>query len=222
MNIFNEILSKGISTKYNQDKYIYYRGDVGDSFYFIKKGSVDLSIFNLNGEKIILTELSKDDYFGQIEIFSHGIRPVNAHVSAGTELLCLSSTTIKEFIQNNNQHALKIVEHLCRIIDLGVEKIEELVVLNAYQKVSKKLYDLSCAEKSLHLHVSQKKLSEFLALSERTTNITLHRLKEEGLIIIRRSRIEIVNPYKLRAAYENDLVSQRQILSQRPKSICAF
>lgn len=221
MNIFNEILSKGICTKYNRDKYIYYRGDVGNSFYIIQKGSVELSIFNINGEKIILSEMGKDDYFGQIEIFSHGIRPVNALASAGTELLCLSSETIKEFIQENSQYSLQIIESLCKIIDRGVEKIEDLLVLNAYQKVSKKIYELSLSENSHHLHVSQKKLSEFLALSERTTNIMLQRLRQEGLIVIRRSRIEVVNQDKLKAAYEDDLFLHRRLLLEPPKTIYA-
>lgn len=221
MNIFNEILPKGISKTYNKDKYIYFRGDVGDSFYVVQKGLVELSIFNLNGEKIILSEIGENNYFGQIEIFSHGIRPVNALVLAGTELVGFSATTIKEFIQENSHYSLQIIESLCKIIDQGIEKIEDLVVLNAYQKVSKKLYEMSIAENSHHIFVSQKKIAEFLALSERTTNITLQKLKEEGLIIIRRSRIEVINQSSLKAAYEGKGIVDRRIPLQYLKPIYA-
>jgi CRP/FNR family transcriptional regulator, cyclic AMP receptor protein len=221
MNIFSHLSSQGLKTKYNNDKFIYYRGDVGNSFYLINKGSVELSIFNLNGEKIILTELGQNDYFGQIEIFSHGIRPVNAMAHSGTELFCLSSEIIKNFIKSNSEHSLIIIENLCKMIDRGVEKIEDLVVLNAYQRVAKKLYELSVSEENMHLYISQKKISEFLGLSERTTNITLQRLKQEGLIILRRSRIEILNCEKLKLAYEADFSMTRRKNDSLSKKIYA-
>jgi len=201
MDIFSEILPAGTRTQYKKGKYLYYRGDVGNTFYIIEKGCVELSIFDINGEKVILSELKPGDFFGQIEIFAHGIRPVNAYVLSGTHLTCFSSIAVKEFLQNNSDKALQIIETLCKIIDKGVEKIEDLLILNAYQKVSKKLYELSQETQSNHIYISQKKISEFLALSERTTNINLRRLKEEGVIYLRRSRIEIISNERLKLAF---------------------
>ncbi len=201
--IFDEILQSGLRTYHKKGRYLFYRGDVGNSFYVVEKGSVELSIFDINGEKVILSELKKGEFFGQIEIFTNGIRPTNAYITPGTQLASFSSLVVKEFLANNSDKALQVIEDLCSIIDRGVDKIEDLLVLNAYQKVSKKLYELGQSAQSNHVYISQKKMSEFLALSERTTNVSLQKLKEKGAIYLRRSRIEILDNELLRQEFIN-------------------
>lgn len=201
--IFNEILQSGSRTHYKEGKFLFYRGDIGNSFYIVEKGSVELSIFDINGEKVILSEVKKGDFFGQIEIFTNGIRPTNAYINPGTQISSFSALIVKDFLSRNNDKALEIIEGLCSIIDQGITKIEDILVLNAYQKVSKKLYELGEAAQSNHLYISQKKMSEFLALSERTTNISLQKLKEKGAIYLRRSRIEILDIEMLKNAFIN-------------------
>ena len=190
---FLEILNRGYRTYYKKPRYIFYRGDIGNDFYIIEKGVVELSIFNLNGDKVILSELKEGDFFGQVEIFTNGVRPTNAYVSAGTQLVSFTAAVVKDFLNKNNEKAIEIIESLCGIIDSGVEKIEDALVLNAYQKVSKKVYELSMDGEVSNIFINQKKMSEFLALSERTTNISLQKLQEKGAISLKRSRIEIID-----------------------------
>ncbi len=194
--IFSEILEFGLRTHYRHGKYLFYRGDIGNDFYIIECGGVELSIYDMDGKKMILADLKEGDFFGHIEIFTNSIRSTNAYVSPGTRLISFTANTLREFLYTHNDKAIQIVASLCSVIDQGIEKIEDALVLNAYQKVSKKLYELSQANNSNNILVNQRKVSEFLALSERTTNISLQKLKNKGAIALRRSRIEILD-YRL-------------------------
>lgn len=202
---FEDILQSGFRRKFLKEEYLFYRGDVGNTFYIIESGKVELSIFNIDGEKIILTELKKGDFFGQIEVFTNGIRLTNAYVYPGTRLVSFSAQVFNNFIANNGDRSLELIKILCSIIDKGLNKIEDILILTAHQKVSKKLYEISQSSQTRWIEISQKKISEHLAISERTTNVALKKLKKNGAIFLRRSKIEILDPDILK----NEFTSKR-------------
>ena len=202
-NIFFKIKEAGERITHKKGGYLFYRGDHGDSFYIIEKGHVELSIFDLNGEKHIISELQRNEFFGHIEAFTNGIHPTNAYATAGTEIICVTSQALKDFVLFNSDKSLEVLNFLCQTIHHNFDKIEDELVLDAYQKVSKKIYELGQKEASENLFINQKRISEFLALSERTTNVSLRKLRENGVISTDRSRIHILDNNKLKQQFQD-------------------
>lgn len=198
---FKDIAKVGSRITVKEDKYLFYRGDVGNDFFIIEQGKVELSIFDFKGEKVILAELGEGDFFGQVEIFTNGIRPTNAYAFRGAVLKSFSANMVVDFLRAHNDQAIHVIKVLCSMIDRGVEKIEDSLVLNAYQKVGKKIYELGELYGSKHIAINQKRISEFLSLSERTTNISLNRLKAKGAIAVKRSRIVILDDRLLKQEF---------------------
>lgn len=199
---FDDLKTLGHSTIYKKEQFLFYRGDIGNDFYIIEDGIVELSIFDLEGDKRILSELGSNDFFGHVEIFTNGIRLTNALAKPGTTLIGLTATTVLDYLSSNSDKAISLIKNLCIAIDHNVEIIEDSLNLTAFQKVSKKIFELGCKNKSQHVFINQRQISEFLSISEKTTNTSLRRLKELGAIEVKRSRIEILNADLLKNQFE--------------------
>lgn len=170
--------------------------------FVIEKGRVELSIYDLDGNKAIIAELGPGAYFGQVEIFTNGLRLTNAYVHPRTRLISLTAEVIKRHLHENSDDALDLIRDLCIFIDKGVEKIEDALILNAYQKICKKIFELSKQNETKSLQINQKRISEFLAISEKTTNVSLQKLREKGVVRMRRSFIQIIDDEQLEQEFK--------------------
>src|SRR5438309_1304634 len=64
--------------KFDKGDTIFNVGDVGDSFYIVRSGAVQVFIENYEGTKIILRENLPGDVFGDISMFDGGPRTATA------------------------------------------------------------------------------------------------------------------------------------------------
>lgn len=187
--ILDLLRKEGATYYYPKDKFLYLKGDPADNFYLIDKGSVEIFLTGNDGQKFILNDLRPAEFFGQIEIFSRIPRTTNAWVRAKSELIAIKSCTLREVAKKNVEVAYLLIETLCRTLDKEYEHLEDTLALNSYQRVSKKIYDLSNEDNNNIIDMDQQRMADFLALTRETTNRSLGKLKETGAIAINRNHI---------------------------------
>src|SRR6266567_2383190 len=97
---------------------IFHRDDVGQVLYVIKEGKVNICLISPEGQEISLVVLGKGDCFGELAILDRLPRSADAI-------------------------AIEVLEVLSRRLRKTDDKVEDLVVLDVYARVAKKLLELA-------------------------------------------------------------------------------
>jgi len=76
--------------------------------YIIEKGSLEISV-DSKKEKIVLANLKKGDYIGEIGLFIDSSRTANVVADGDCTLLAISKNSFKDFIERNPKIGIKIL-----------------------------------------------------------------------------------------------------------------
>jgi uncharacterized membrane protein len=95
--------------RYDKGETIFRAGDVGDSFYIVRSGAVQIYIENFEGEKIILRENIPGDVFGDVSMFDGGPRTATAVVTEETEVFFLDKEGLLALVKKHPHSALDLL-----------------------------------------------------------------------------------------------------------------
>ena len=84
-------------------------GDVGDAMYLIESGRVRISVSDEDQKQIVLAELARGDFFGEMAIIDGKNRSADAAVFEDARLAVLSRENFLNFIQRNPTVALEML-----------------------------------------------------------------------------------------------------------------
>jgi CRP/FNR family cyclic AMP-dependent transcriptional regulator len=93
---------------------VFTSGDAGDSLYIVLNGRVELSVLDYTGEKIVLTEVSDTEVFGETSLFDLGPRSASAMASTETTLLELHRDDLMSFIKSKPAASLDLLGMMAR------------------------------------------------------------------------------------------------------------
>jgi CRP/FNR family cyclic AMP-dependent transcriptional regulator len=84
-------------------------GDNGDAMYLIESGQVRITITDEDKREIVLAELARGDFFGEMAIIDGKKRSADAVISEKARLAVLSRDSFLRFIRNNPMVALEML-----------------------------------------------------------------------------------------------------------------
>jgi CRP-like cAMP-binding protein len=84
-------------------------GDLGDSMYLIESGRVRIAVTDADKKEIVLAELARGDYFGEMAIIDGKQRSADATVIETARLAVLSRDNFLSFIHDNPKVALEML-----------------------------------------------------------------------------------------------------------------
>jgi uncharacterized membrane protein len=84
-------------------------GDDGDAMYLIENGRVRISITDEDEKEIMLAELARGDFFGEMAIIDGKKRSADAVIAEDARLAVLSRDNFLRFIRNNPTVALEML-----------------------------------------------------------------------------------------------------------------
>src|SRR5436190_21308737 len=84
-------------------------GDAGDAMYLIESGRVRISITDADKREIVLAELARGDFFGEMAIIDGQNRSAGATILEDARLAVLSRENFLRFIRNNPTVALEML-----------------------------------------------------------------------------------------------------------------
>ena len=93
----------------NSDTMLFRAGDAGDAMYLIESGRVRISVADADQKEIILAELARGDYFGEMAIIDGKQRSADATVVEAARFAVLSRESFLRFIQSNPIVALEML-----------------------------------------------------------------------------------------------------------------
>lgn len=182
-----EILKKWSLREYKKGKFILNQGQVYDSFYIIVEGSVDIYVMSETGKKYSLTIYKKGNYIGEHEIFDQVPFSCFAEGNSDVKILEIKREYFLKWLELDRNISAYITKTLCRQFYSLSNKAGKDTLYTLKQRICQYLIDnLKYKDNKgiLKLNIEKEKLSEQMAVTQRSVNRVLKNLKEKGIIEI--------------------------------------
>jgi CRP/FNR family transcriptional regulator, cyclic AMP receptor protein len=197
-----KLMKMGTELTFNSKKYLFRRGDAGDSFYIIKRGYVTIGITSAKNQKITLNRISDGEFFGEVAIFDGGTRTADALVEAGAILLKINREDFLKFLKASPELHNMTLQILCKRLRWCTALLEDFVFCDTFRRLVSRLVII--AEKygdtrDVLIEISQADLAKMLGASREVVNRNLQFLQDKHLIQVGRKKIIIMDVEKLKA-----------------------
>jgi len=113
---------------------VFRTGDAGDSMYLIERGMVRISMKSADGEELILAELGRGDFFGEMALIDGKARSANATAMEASRLLVLSRKHFLTFLSSSPNVALVMLTALTRRLRRTDELLHHLATRNVNEE----------------------------------------------------------------------------------------
>src|SRR5690242_20154717 len=122
---------------------IFHRDDPGQILYVIKEGKVKICLTSPDGQEISLVVFGKGEYFGEFALLDGLPRSADAITLEKVECYTLQRSDFHNVIMKHPRIAIQIMEILCERLRRTDQQVEDLIVLDVYGRVAKKLLELA-------------------------------------------------------------------------------
>ena len=122
---------------------IYHRDDPGQVLYIIKEGKVKICLISPDGQEISLVVLGKGECHGELALLDGLPRSADAVALEKVECYSLQRSDFHAAIMKNPEIAIQVLEVLSKRLRNTDQQVEDLIFLDVYGRVAKKLLELA-------------------------------------------------------------------------------
>ncbi len=174
---------------------VFYRPEEpGEVLFILKEGRVQLYRISPEGKKLIITTLGPHTLFGEMALL--GTRMHNTFAEAVEDcLICvMSRADLERLILSKPKVALRILEITGRRLREAEERLESMAFKGIPARLASLLLRLSDEQGGDEVRgLTHQDLAEMVGTYRETATQVLNELKSQGLIEIRRKRIQILD-----------------------------
>jgi len=205
-----EIQALSSATKrrtFRSGEVIFHRDDPGQVLYMIKEGKVKICIISPDGQEVSLAVLGKGEYFGEFALLDGLPRSTDAVALEKVECYTLQRSDFLNAILKNPKIAILVLEALSKRLRATDNMVEDLIFLDVYGRVAKKLLELADAHGVktddgiiIDVRLTQQELASMVGASRESVNKVLGYFTDKKFISTDKHRITIhrVNDLKRR------------------------
>lgn len=137
------LISVAKKRTFRSGEVIFHRDDPGQVLYIIKEGKVKICLTSPDGQEISLVMFGKGEYFGEFALLDGLPRSADAIALEKVECYTLQRNDFQNAIMKNPRIAIQIMDILCERLRRTDQQVEDLIVLDVYGRVAKKLLELA-------------------------------------------------------------------------------
>ena len=179
---------------------LFSEGEEARGFYVILSGKVKVYKVSPDGKEQILHVVTAPDSFAEAALFLEGRYPAFAEALCKSQLLFFPKRNFIQLIEKNPQLSINMIVSLSQFLKRFASLIEELSLKEVSSRIAKYLIDLSLKlskegkkPKEVELDLSKTQLALKLGTISETLSRTLAKMKNKGIIDVRKNRILILN-----------------------------
>ncbi len=183
---------------YRAGEVIFHRDDPGQVLYMIKEGKVKICIISPDGQEVSLAVLGKGEYFGEFALLDGLPRSADAVALEKVECYTLQRRDFQNAILKNPKIAILVLEALSKRLRDTDQMVENLIFLDVYGRVAKKLLELADAhgvkaEDGIRIDVrlTQQELASMVGASRESVNKVLGYFTDKNFISTDKHRITL-------------------------------
>ena len=177
---------------------IFHRDDPGQVLYMIKEGKVKICLISPDGQEISLAVLGAGEYFGEFALYDGLPRSADAIAIEKVECYTLQRSDFHKAIMKNPKIAIQVLEGLSKRLRNTDNMVEDLIFLDVYGRVAKKLLELSethgvKVENGIRIDVrlTQQELASMVGASRESVNKVMGYFTDKGYISTDKHRVTL-------------------------------
>ena len=193
-----QLLAHARVETYRPRQEIFRKGAPGLGLLAVLKGKVRISSIGPDGTQLVLNFIDAGEVFGEIALLDGKDRTADAVAVGDCELLAIDRRDFVPFVRANPEIALRLLILVCERLRHSTEQIEDMIFLDAPQRLAKKLLQLVDAAAKPAVTISQRELGNMIGLSRESINKQLNAWQQEGMLKIEHGTIVILDAAALR------------------------
>ena len=196
-----EIQALSSATKrrtFRSGEVIFHRDDPGQVLYMIKEGKVKICIISPDGQEVSLTVFGKGEVFGEFALLDGLPRSADAVALEKVECYTLQRSDFQNAILKNPKIAILVLEAMSKRLRNTNNMVEDLIFLDVYGRVAKKLLELADAHGVkteegvvIDVRLTQQELASMVGASRESVNKVLGYFTDKNFISTDKHRITI-------------------------------
>ena len=183
---------------YRARQEIFQKGAPGLGLLAVLKGKVRISSLGPDGNQLVLNIIDEGEVFGEIALLDGKDRTADAIAMTECELLAIDRRDFVPFVRANPEVALRLLSVVCERLRRTTEQVEDMIFLDAPQRLAKKLMQLAEAQAKPVVTLSQRELGNMIGLSRESINKQLAAWQQAGMLRIDQGTITILDAEALR------------------------
>jgi CRP/FNR family transcriptional regulator, cyclic AMP receptor protein len=179
---------------------IFHRDDPGQVLYVIKDGRVRIRLTSAEGQEVALAIFGAGESFGEMAILDGQPRSADAIAVDKVEVYTLQRQDFVSVVTKHPEIAIEVMRVLSQRIRDANQMVEDLIFLDVYGRVAKKLLDLSRdygvdAEDGtvrIELRLTQQELASMVGASRESVNKVMGYFTDKHYISTDKHKITIL------------------------------
>jgi CRP/FNR family cyclic AMP-dependent transcriptional regulator len=174
------------------------RDDPGQVMYIIKEGKVKICLMSPDGQEISLVVFGKGECFGELALLDGLPRSADAVAIERVECYTLQRSDFHSAIMKNPKIAIQVLEVLSKRLRSTDQQVEDLIFLDVYGRVAKKLIELAetHGEKvgdgmRIDVRLTQQELASMVGASRESVNKVMGYFTDKKFISTDKHRVTI-------------------------------
>ncbi len=194
-----------VEKKYDRNALLFLEGDRGEALFVIRKGRVKISKSTADGREQILHMLRDGDIFAEVILFDQGPYPATAEAVDDTSVWLLRCDDMEKLLQTHPLLGVKLLRIMSKRLRQAQLLIRDLALHDAYGRLAGLLLRFIRREGKqakegiiLDLELTRQDIASMIGTSRETVARILSRFQKDGILVLDRQRITILDAEKLR------------------------
>jgi CRP-like cAMP-binding protein len=175
---------------------LFQKGDPGDALFGVRRGQIRIETGASDGSRLTLNFQGPGDLFGEIAVLDGQHRTADAVASEPTEMFVLRREDFMSYLEREPKVAIRLIELLCQRIRTVSERMEESMLQPLPVRMARRLCALA-EDYGSEVHISQEQLGIYVGAARESVNRQLQQWRRNGILELKRGRIELLNLEKL-------------------------
>ncbi len=183
---------------FRSSEVIFHREDSGQVLYIVKEGKVKICLISPEGQEITLAVFGKGECFGELTMLDGLPRSADAVALERVECYTLQRSDFHKAIIKNPKIAIQVLESLSKRLRTTDEMVEDLIFLDVYGRVAKKLLELSDMHGTkvddgirIDVRLTQQELASMVGASRESVNKVMGYFTDKNFISTDKHRITL-------------------------------
>ena len=193
-----ELMSVAKRRTFRSGEVIFHREDPGQVLYVIKEGKVKISLISPDGQEISLVVFGKGECFGEFAILDGLPRSADAIAMEKVECYTTQRGESHKAIMKNPKIAIQVMEVLSKRLRSTDQMVEDLIFLDVYGRVAKKLLELADTHGTkvengirIDVRLTQQELASMVGSSRESVNKVMGYFTDKNFISTDKHKITL-------------------------------
>jgi CRP-like cAMP-binding protein len=194
-----ELRDKAMRKRFEEGALIHQRGDDASGFWLLESGSVAVGQFLPDGEFRAAAVLGAGDSWGELAMFSHRHRVVDAIARTASEVAFVRAVDFEAMLEREPAIMRSLLSALSAQLQEMLDVVASIRKGTATPRIASVLVNLAgSGTEPKAIAITQQELGELLGLSRATINAELRAFEQAGILSRNYGKITIKRPESLR------------------------